>query len=186
VIIKTRYSIVLFGLLTCASTSLVAFPGGDRMGAHERPMPPMATDVNGDGVIDRNDMDQMRLNDFSAADTDTDGQLTLTELQTLMANRHAEREAALFAQLNCQNSEDNIDFNEFVACATDYTALQAEQLFTLLAGSDDPESISAVELQGLHTPEGHTLIRFIQLDTDGDGLLTQDEFTIPPAPMHHP
>ncbi|WP_200282230.1 EF-hand domain-containing protein [Rhabdochromatium marinum] len=162
------------GPLTLCGGLALAMPGGPPGGGQ---FPPEA-DLDGDGHVTRDEMDLHRTNTFDMADTNGDGQLSLSELQTYEEAERATRQAEAFARLDA-DANGVVTEDEFINGAPETGVDVAARLYALAVG--DATGLSAETLAAIQGPEGASLHQFASLDTDGNSALSLEEFLAPPA-----
>lgn len=134
-------------------------------------------DVNQDGLISGDEVQFVLAEKFTAADTDSDGLLTLDEMSAAHEQRHQERVAEHFAELDT-------DENGFVSLEE----FQAGKPQAGRHGADSKPKFSGEETsatrQQLH--QERVAEHFADLDTDANGSLTVEEFQAgkPPFRKH--
>ncbi len=134
-------------------------------------------DVNQDGSISGDEVQSVLTEKFTAADADGDGLLTQDEMSTAHEQRHQERAAKHFAQLDTDEN-GSVSVEEFQAgkppggrhCGG------SKPMF-----SQDETSETREQLHQERAAE-----HFAELDTDGSGSLSVEEFQAgkPPARKH--
>ncbi|AUI69177.1 EF-hand domain-containing protein [Beggiatoa leptomitoformis] len=138
-------------------------------------------DTDQDGVLSETEMQAMRTAEFKSADVNGDGNLSLTELQGFESSKKSERLNHEFGNLDA-DSNGVISAAEFVANQPEESSATLATLFGL-ADTNADAGLSLTEFAALKGEEGHLWQHFAHLDSDGNGVISQDEFTaLPPAP----
>ena len=134
-----------------------------------------ATDTDGDGRISPEEMQAARLAEFNAIRGD-DYFVTLAEMTVGQQNKASAR----YTALNTDGAE-GLTIVEFTAGKSGESAVMATNLFKI--GDTDANSLlSRDEFKTLATAIISPIVPFAAMDTDGDGKLSEAEFTAPP---HH-
>lgn len=135
-------------------------------------------DSDGDGRVTRSEIEAVRAAEFTAADSDGSDALSFAELNAHEQQQRAERQAQDFARLD-QDGSGGISTQEFVDGHPQERAIAAATVFGL-ADSNSDGSLSLTELEALRQDPAPW--HFANLDADGDGGISQDEFTSAPPP----
>ncbi len=132
-----------------------------------------ALDSKGDGMIAREEIEAARQANFNAADSNGDGYLDADEMAAMLDAKEAERLQARFDAIDSDDDGD-ISSSEFVSASPRDAESTALAIFTAFAGGDGV--MDADEFASLHSDEGREKVRYIRMDSDGDGLISFDEF----------
>ncbi|EIJ44143.1 hypothetical protein BegalDRAFT_3324 [Beggiatoa alba B18LD] len=175
----TIYAALVFAL----STSTVAFARGGNP-----PPPPIPDeivaqyDTDQDGVLSETEMQTLRTAEFTSADTNSDGSLSLSELQGAESSKKSTRISQAFTSLDTDGN-GVLSASEFVANQPDEASATLATLFAL-ADTNGDAGLSLTEFTVLRSEEGRLWQHFAHLDLDGNGVISQEEFTtMPPAPQ---
>lgn len=131
-------------------------------------------DTDGDGLVTRQEIEVARAAEFNAADSDADGTLSFSELEALEQQQQEERLNSEFALLD-QDDSDGVSLTEFTEGHPQNDAVAATAVFGF-ADLDSGGSLSLAELDALKQG-GPEPWRYANLDQDGDGNVSKDEFT---------
>ncbi len=113
---------------------------------------------------------------FTAADTDSNDNLSLAEFQAMHDTRIAERIAETITELDTDSST-TISQEEFTAQASEYASTYFGNAFTL-ADSDGDGVLSSAEFTSLMTPANKSVVwKFARKDSDANQSITLEEFT---------
>lgn len=166
-------------IFTFTTAAAMAQPHGGHDGGPDGVPPDLSQfDTNGDGVVTRDEMDAARLAMFTSGDTDGNSLLSLAEFQALEA---ANRQTRLQAEFDAMDTDASgaIDADEFQNARPQQTEAVALRIFNY-ADTNADGTLSLTELEAMHTPEGRLLTHFAEMDADGDGALSETEFTTKP------
>jgi len=161
-----------------ASTPSLAGPGGPGgpggpFGIVELLIGPPGVDSDGDGRITPKEIKAARASEFKTA-AGEDGYISLAELKALKATKAAARFTALDTDANGQLTE-----SEFTANRTERGAVVAKNLFKI-GDTNADGNLSNKEFATLAQSILNPIMPFAMMDADGDGRLSEDEFTAPP------
>ena len=132
-----------------------------------------ATDTDGDGRISPEEMQAARLAEFNTLRGD-DYFVTLAELTSGQQNKVVAR----YTALNTDGAEA-LTLAEFTAGKTGESAVTATNLFKI--GDADANSLLSLdEFKVLAAAIISPILPFAAMDTNGDGKLSEAEFTAPP------
>jgi len=129
---------------------------------------PLAYDRNGNGRVSKAELLAARTAEFTAADTDADGSLSLTESQALSSQQQTDRFTALDADGSGALSQE-----EFLNGNTDDAILS--EIFAL-ADSNADGSLSAEEFAAVAPGNGSAVLKFVFLDSNHDQSVSEDEY----------
>lgn len=132
-------------------------------------------DTNGDGTVTVEEIQAGRAEEFQQNDANGDAVLSLEELKTLMENKRNERIQTRFTELDTDGN-GTLSVTEFQAGASEYKAYAAPTLFGL-ADTNGDNALDSAEMAVLKSPEGRVWKHFARMDTDGDGVISETEFT---------
>lgn len=139
-------------------------------------------DTNGDGRVTREEIEAVRATEFKAADSNGDDSLSFSELGAFEQQQRQDRLAEEFALLD-QDGSGGISAQEFTDGHPQDRAAAAATVFGL-ADLDGDASLSLEELDALRQG-GPGPWNFANMDQDGSGSVSQEEFTSA-APPHGP
>lgn len=132
-----------------------------------------ATDTDGDGRISPEEMQAARLVEFNTIRGD-DYFVTLAEMVAGQQNKASAR----YTALNTDGAE-GLTVAEFTAGKTGESAVTATNLFRI--GDTDTNSLLSLdEFKALAAAAMSPILPFAAMDTNGDGKLSEAEFTTPP------
>jgi len=177
---------IIVGLIVSLGFSSSLFARG---GMGMPPLPPLDEamaqyDTNQDGFLSQTEMQAARSAEFKQADTNADGVLDLTELETQMDNQHAKQLADRYADLDA-DSNGQISLEEFKNTGPQaQNTTSATNLFNL-ADQDHNGALSEEEFTTLESKEGHMWKHFTNLDSDGDGKISETEYNTTRPFGHH-
>lgn len=132
-----------------------------------------ATDTDGDGRISPEEMQAARLVEFNAIRGD-DYFVTLAEMVAGQQNKASAR----YTALNTDGTE-GLTLAEFTVGKTGESAVTATNLFKI-GDADGNRLLSLDEYKAFVAAAISPILPFAAMDTDGDGKLSQAEFTAPP------
>lgn len=127
----------------------------------------------------RTEIESKRSADFTAADTDGSGGLTVSELLAFHTTLLSEEFSATDT-----DSNGTISQAELIEARPHLTEAQAAALFALADTTSDA-GLDSDEFAVLRSETGHTWEQFVRLDADSDGSVTEAEFLAMPAPPGH-
>lgn len=164
-------------IISLALSAPVLARGGSEMGRSSEQLAKFIAqyDLNQDGMISAEEIQAARAAKFQQADTNNNGILELLELQADMESRRAERQATRFAQIDV-DEDGQLSIAEFQNSHPQANTGMAATLFGL-ADQDKSETLSLEEFAALRSPEGKVWHHFAQLDSNGDGVISEEEYT---------
>lgn len=133
-------------------------------------------DSNGDGMVSPEEIQAVRAAEFKTADTNQDGVLSLQELQAHKQNKRTEKTNRHFSALDKDNNQQ-LSVEEFQSSRRAAKNPAAAASLFGLADTDGSNSLSLSEFTLLRSPEGRMWRRFAKTDSNGDGLISEAEFT---------
>jgi len=171
--------------LTLAAATGSARPLDPALDTHHRTAPLLQRfDADANGRVTREEIEAVRAEDFSAADQDGNNTLSYTEVRALEQQHQAERLAHKLTALD-QDGNAAISELEFVDGHPQEWAMAAAIVFST-ADLDGNGSLGLEELEALKQA-GPGPWRFANLDQNGDGALSQDEYLSASSPhRRHP
>ncbi|QLQ33917.1 MAG: hypothetical protein HZT40_22415 [Candidatus Thiothrix singaporensis] len=170
---KINTSLSLFTAGALLSASFLAY-------AHNGGAPASEYDANGDGVVTAAEILAVKTADFTAADVDNSGALSLAEYLNLENTLQTRRIAAAFAKMDV-DLDSNITLAEFTASAPANTAAYLTNVFKL-ADKNADAGVSLAEFTELQSKGANGGVwEFARLDASADQLLSLDEYTAVPA-----
>jgi Ca2+-binding EF-hand superfamily protein len=172
-------NILLIAAICAATTANVqAFEGPGAGITGEENAKLALLDTDGDGIVTREEMEAARLAEFETGDSDGNGYLSAEELEAMKAARHAERLTTLFDLIDADD-DLVISLEEMTSASPGADEERIAVEFEVFAGSDGV--MDEVEFAYMHSPEARAVRNFIAMDSDGDGLISSEEFGTPPA-----
>jgi Ca2+-binding EF-hand superfamily protein len=173
----TQSAIPLTLIISLALSAPVFARGGSEMGRGSEQLAKFIAqyDLNQDGMISAEEIQAARAAKFQQADTNNNGVLELLELQADMENRRTERQATRFAQIDT-NEDGQLSVAEFQSSHPQAHTGMTATLFGL-ADQDKSEALNLEEFAALKSPEGKVWHHFAQLDSNGDGVISEEEYT---------
>ena len=133
-------------------------------------------DTDGDGVVSREEHEAARQLAFDDADTDGDGYLDYAEMEAMAEASRNERLNAHFDLMDA-DGDGSVTADEFLSSTPEGAANLVTALFDAFSGGDGV--LSDAEFAELNGPEGDRIKRYLQLDKDGDGVISSEEFGTP-------
>ena len=130
-------------------------------------------DSDGDGRITPKERKAARAADFKTI-AGEDGYISLQELKDWKIARTTARFSALDTDANGQ-----LSVAEFTADRTERAAVVAKNLFNI-GDTNTDGNLSSEEFQALAQAILNPIVPFAMMDADGDGKLSETEFTTPP------
>lgn len=132
-----------------------------------------ATDTDGDGRISPEEMQAARLVEFNALRGDD----YFVSLAEMVAGQQT-KASARYTALNT-NGAEGLAVAEFTAGKTGEQAVMATNLFKI--GDADTNSLMSLdEFKALAAAAISPILPFVAMDTDGDGKVSETEFTTLP------
>ena len=170
-------SIPLTLIISLALSAPVFARGGPEMGRGSEQLAEFVTkyDLNQDGTVSAEEIQTVHAAEFQQADTNANGTLELPELQADMESKRAEHQATHFAQIDTDGN-GQLSLAEFQNDDPRADTRTAATLFGL-ADQDKNGALSPAEFAVLRSPEGHLWHHFARLDSDGDGVISEAEYT---------
>ncbi len=130
-------------------------------------------DSNGDGRLSGDEIAAAQTAEFTRADSDASGSLSLGELQAMHTQRRADALVARFAVLDA-DANGSISQTELQAMHPLTDSAVSAAVFKL-ADTDASGGLNQAELQGLEDNKG-AWWGFASLDDNADGAISQAEF----------
>jgi hypothetical protein len=174
---------------TLLTLSLLAGPGL-LMSAHAAPPPPSpmehfigpppaSADTNGDGRISKTEAQAARSAEFTTADTDASGGLSLAELAASLEARWNTRFSALDV-----DASGSLSLTEWLEARSGRATIPLTTLHRV--GDEDlGGDLSKQEFLALALKVAHPVLPYVGMDKDGSGEISQTEFMavkLPPPP----
>ncbi len=154
--------------------SATVFAGGHGQG-HRMAEMAAQYDTNGDGMVTVAEIQAGRVAEFQLNDSNADAGLSVEELQTLMQTKRDERMNARLTALDT-DANGSLSVAEFQAGAPANQVSSAATLFGL-ADTNNDAALDAAEMAVLKSPEGRVWRQFARLDTDGNGVISETEYS---------
>ncbi len=146
----------------------------------------MDYDSNGDGSVSKEEIQAGRMAEFKAHDNNKDASLSLDELKTLSTNKRNQRKTVstnkrnqrMAKRLEKLDSDGNgqVTFAEFQTGALKKGKNMSTRVFAL-ADSNQDKVLDAQEMAALKSSEGRVLFKFAHMDSDGNGLISETEYS---------
>ena len=179
----SRFSTIGLVLSLSFSAPLYARGHGGEMMSGQLPDDMVQYDTNQDGRLSQTELQAARAAEFKQADTSADSSLDLAELQAQMDSRKAERLTNKFTNVDA-DSNGQISLEEFQSHSHNGNTIASTNLFALV-DKDQSGGLSQEEFATLESEEGHLLRQFTDLDSDGDGKISESEYTAAMPGGHH-
>ena len=172
-----QQSIPLTLIISLVLSAPVFARGGPEMGRGSEQLAEFVAqyDLNQDGTVSAEEIQTVNAAEFQQADTNANGTLELPELQADMEIKRTEHQAALFAKIDTDGN-GQLSVAEFQSDHPGADTRMATTLFGL-ADQDKNGALSPEEFAALRSPEGHVWHHFARLDSDGDGVISEAEYT---------
>lgn len=165
---NTTLSLLVASVLLSTSSLVLAHAGSPEY------------DADGNGTVTAAEILAGRTADFTAADADTSGGLTLAEFLNLENTIQTRRIAAAFAKVDT-NTDSVISATEFNATATGTSATYLTNVFNL-ADKNTDAGLSLAEFTELQSKGSNSGIwEFARLDSSADKSVSLTEFTVMPT-----
>lgn len=132
-------------------------------------------DLDGDGRVTREEFETVKAQKFDEADTNADGTLSADEMQALVLASVAERQQAAFDAADA-DADGFISLAEFTDARPHASAAALEVIFGLI-DLDTNNLLDQTEWAILRSDEGKGLMRYALMDSNGDGSISESEFT---------